>query len=116
MKKFCITFTLFLIIILSGVAVGFKPENDVHAEYLRIHIRANSNEVKDQDVKYYVKDEIVKLLTPIVATCTTKKQAEQKIRENLSTVEEKANFLLSEIGFLYKAKAKIKNEEFPTRL
>ena len=115
MKKFCITFTLFLIIILSGVAVGFKSENDVHAEYLRIHIRADSNETEAQSVKYRVKDAVVAFLTPFIAECDTKSKAEKMLTEKLSEIEKVADKVLYEQGFDYTSHAKINTEEFPTR-
>ena len=115
MKKFCITFTLFLIIILSGAAVGFKPQENAHAEYLRIHIRADSNETAAQSVKYRVKDAVVAFLTPYIAECDTKSKAEKMLTEKLSEIEKVADKVLYEQGFDYKSRAKINTEEFPTR-
>lgn len=115
MKKLCITFTLFLIIILSVIAVGAKPQENVHAEYLRIHIRADSNETEAQSVKYRVKDAVVAFLTPFIAECDTKNKAEQMLTERLSEIEKVADKVLYEQGFDYKSHAKINTEEFPTR-
>ena len=115
MKKCCITFTLFLIIILSGIALGLKPQENVHSEYLRIHIRADSNEKTAQSVKYRVKDAVVAFLTPFIAECDTKSKAEIKKKKKLSEIEKVADKVLYEQGFDYKARAKINTEEFPTR-
>lgn len=115
MKKFCITFTLFLIIILSGAAVGFKPQENAHAEYLRIHIRADSNETAAQSVKYRVKDAVVAFLTPYIAECDTKSKAEKMLTAKLSEIEKVADKVLYEQGFDYTSRAKINTEEFPTR-
>ena len=51
-------------------------------EYLRIHIRANSNESIDQNIKYQVKDCLVKYLTPYIADCKSKRQAELLLKED----------------------------------
>ena len=115
MKKFCISFALFLIIILSGVAVGVNPESGAHTEYLRIHIRADSNETEAQSVKYRVKDAVVAYLTPFIAECDTKSKAEIMLTEKLSEIEKVADKVLLEQGFEYRSHAEINTEKFPTR-
>lgn len=68
MKKFCITFLMSGIIILSAIGFGTGIFDSASAaadtEYLRIHIRANSNSGEDQAVKYMVRDEVVKVSHP----------------------------------------------------
>ena len=115
MKKLGITFTLLLIIILSVIAVGLNPQNNLHTEYLRIHIRADSNEKQAQSVKYRVKDAVVAYLTPIIAECDTKQKAESVLKERLSEIEKVADKVLIEQGFDYTSHAKINTENFPTR-
>ena len=84
-------------------------------EFLRIHIRANSNNLNDQEVKYEVKDEIVKVLTPILSEVKTKEEATSVISENLTLIENTANNVLSKNGFSYGSCAQITQEYFPTR-
>lgn len=97
----------------SSTAV-YKGKNN--ADYLRIHVRANSNEQIDQDVKYKVKDEIVKFITPYAAECTDKQAAMKIIGGILGEIEEVANKVLAENGFDYKSRASVRTEEFPTRV
>ena len=113
MKKKCISILVIAIIILSGIGFLLPSGN---TEYLRIHIRANSNAEIDQSVKYAVKDAVVSFLTPIVAECDTKEKAEAAITDNLKYIEAVADRVLEEKGFTYKSNAKINNEKFPTRV
>ena len=85
-------------------------------EYLRIHIRANSNELDDQNVKYKVKEGVVEALIPILAEIETFKEAKVVMEENFPLIENVANNILKENGFSYTAKASIDNEYFPTRV
>ncbi len=130
MKKVCIIFLLSIIISLT--AVGFSgrlakngkdggryaltnmlaTEND----YLRIHIRADSNDGEAQAVKYYVRDKIVEYLTPIVAECPTKAVAIEKVAEHLEKIAQTAESVLKEKGFPYGATAELTVERFPTRV
>ena len=115
MKKLCITFLIIGIIVLSGIGLlsfGEQP----HKEYLRIHIRANSNLSTDQQIKYLVKDKVVAYLTPFIAECDTKEKAENMLKNNLSGIEQVAKNTLRQNGFDYSVKASVKREEFPTRV
>ena len=115
MKKFCISILIVAIIILSGIGLSL-PETKTETEYLRIHIRANSNATVDQTVKYEVKDKVVEYLTPFIAECDTKEKAEKMLSNCLGEIEIVAKSVLEQHGFSYGAAAKIKREEFPTRV
>lgn len=104
-----ITFVMIGILVLFGAP---KPEN---SEYLRIHIRANSNAVIDQNVKYAVKDAVVDFMIPLLSTCETKQQSIKVVELNLKNIETVAENVLRLNGFSYCANARICNEEFPTR-
>jgi stage II sporulation protein R len=122
MKKFIIIG--FLVALIAGLAIFFAGNtgerystdpNDANA-YLRVHIRANSNRAEDQEVKYKVRDEVVSYLTPIVAECTTKEEAIEKIGANLDGATRVAEATLKKYGYTYGARASIREEEFPTRI
>ena len=115
MKKLSICLTLGLIIALSGFAIVGKTQDKTYTEYLRIHIRADSNEEEAQSVKYKVKDAVVSYLTPYIAECDSKNKAENAIKSRLSDIEAVADKVLCEQGFTYKSRAKMNTEKFPTR-
>ena len=95
---------------------GFGGSASANTEYLRIHIRANSNSGEDQAVKYIVRDAVVEFLTPLVAEAETKEEAISLMNENLSGIERCADEVLRAHGFSYGAKARLTEEEFPTRV
>lgn len=106
-----------LAIILTFVFVGLKvPQETTNQEYLRIHIRANSNSQEDQDIKYMVRDAVVEALIPILSEVESKDEAEMVMKQNFSYIESISNQVLSQNGFSYKSKARISNEYFPTRV
>lgn len=114
MKKCCITVLIITIIILSAMAI--EPLQTPKKEYLRIHIRADSNEAPAQTVKYKVKDAVVEYLIPFIAECKTKEQAKTMLSERLEEVERVADSVLLSNGYDYTAKARLGAEEFPTRV
>lgn len=110
----------YIIGIVSAVALIlvllFCPLNSTtQVEYLRIHIRANSNSYADQSVKYKVKDAVVEALIPLVSEIESFDEAKKVISQNFSKIEETANEVLVDNGFSYSSKAKIDNEYFPSR-
>ncbi len=117
MKKFL--FGLLVIAAIVGICFAFgdlHSKNESAQAYLRVHIRADSNEEAAQAVKYKVRDEVVKFLTPVVAQCETKAEAMQKIGQNLDGIEMVAENVLKKNGFPYGARASLRKEEFPTRI
>ena len=131
MKKVCIIFLLSIIISLTALGIsgnfGSQSVNEAtmsamnekiaaENEYLRIHIRADSNESKAQAVKYAVRDKIVEYLTPIVAECETKAEATKRVQACLCELSKVALKTLQEKGFSYGATAELTVESFPTRV
>ena len=104
-----------LLIFLVAV-FGFQSNSTYDkSDFLRIHIRANSNSQIDQRVKYQVKSEVVDFLTPLLSEATTKDLAIQIINENIAGIESTADSVLKRNGFTYTSSAQIKKENFPTR-
>ena len=114
MKNFCISFLLIFIISLT-VAVGLKSD-DTSVEYLRIHIRANSNSEKDQNVKYEIKEKMIEYLTPYIANCNSKKDAEEVLNTHKKNLTKIIDELLKSKGFSYSSNLVVRNEKFPTRV
>lgn len=110
----------YIIGIISAIALVlvllFCPINsESSVQYLRIHIRANSNSYADQNVKYKVKDAVVEELIPLVSEIESFEEAKKVIEANFGFIESVADRVLEENDFTYKTHAKIDNEYFPTR-
>ena len=117
MKKICISLVfLFIIFLTAGCnADGNYTETKETDEFLRIHIRANSNDEIDQDIKYKVKDAVVNYLTPFIAKCQTKNDAQVVITQKAKTLEYIIDEILQGGGFNYSSQVAVKCENFPTR-
>lgn len=113
MKKIILSMSIVLLIGILIIAIASKQEE---TEYLRIHIRANSNSSVDQAVKYKVRDKVVDALIPILSEVETFDQAKAVVSENFDMIENVANSVLMEEGFDYKCSARLCEEEFPTRV
>lgn len=107
---------IILFVLLCGGVFAFRGGNaKVETEYLRVHIRANSNCEIDQNIKYIIKDRVVDFITPYLIGCDTKQKSVDVIGALLPEIENVCNNILVEQGFGYKASANINKEKFPTR-
>ena len=116
MRNLCITFLILIIIVLGGFLTFNQNNQTTNTEILRIHIRADSNDEEAQQVKYKVKDAVVKLLTPNLIDCDTKQKAQEKIQSLLPEIEKVSDNVLEINGYDYKSRAKVNQEQFPTRV
>jgi len=117
MKKMIVDGLSFIVVLafMITIFVNEKGEKEVDASYLRVHIRANSNNEKDQEVKYKVKVAVVDYLTPQIAEGSSFSEAYSILNDNLKNIEKVADEVLVENGFDYGSKAKLNEEYFPTR-
>lgn len=117
MKKLVIVLVFIVIgLIVCGFVFSGGSKNQLeNADYLRIHIRANSNSEVDQKVKYKIKDAYIDFLTPKIAECKTKTDVENVIVSEKKNLEYLADEILQNNGFDYKSNVKINAEMFPTR-
>ncbi len=115
MKK--IIFIVVAVIIVGVFAVMLpQKQNEVSKyDYLRIHIRANSNTDADQNVKYQIKDELVGFLTPYLSDVPSKDEAIDIVESLAVQIKQVCINKLKEKGFCYSVNIKVSNEYFPTR-
>lgn len=112
MKK--IVFAVFALILLVGIIL-LAPTSTTNADFLRIHIRADSNDAADQNVKYVVKNAVVDYLTPYLTEATSKDKAMAIVKSHLNGIKKVCDKTLSENGFKYTSSARLCQEEFPDR-
>ncbi len=99
----------------DGVFLPSPGSEDIAAQVVRIHIRANSNSAEDQAVKLAVRDEITARLTVMLDGCESKNDALAVLAKNSGNLRETAQSALETNGFDYKARVELKTETFPER-
>ncbi len=109
--KIIICLTLIIAVVIGAVNLPKQEEYD----YLRLHIRANSNSTIDQNVKYEIKDDLVAFLTPYLCDVKSKNQAIDCVNSLKSSIINRCISILRKKGFNYSVNVKVNNEFFPTR-
>lgn len=121
MKKLC--FVLIIILtgaICAGLLIGTPVQNNSYdvidtTNFLRIHIKANSDDLSDQSIKYKIKDEFVNFLTPLLAYCEDKQDAITIVKNNRDFLQQIANNILQQNNLNYSTNILICKESYPTR-
>ena len=91
------------------------PSSAGEREFLRFHIRANSNSYSDQAVKHIIRQHVIDEFTPMFSGITNIYDAKQAMRNNLRHIETISNNVLLQHGKTYQATASMRWEHFPTR-
>ncbi|MCL1901374.1 MAG: stage II sporulation protein R [Firmicutes bacterium] len=115
MKKIIFVFIGLVVLTVAAFSLLNTENKNCNEQFLRIHIRANSNEKEDQELKNKVKGKLIDFLTPYLAECDTKQKAVNKLNGFIKEIEKAATEEIKLNGFNYKAKARISKEEFPAR-
>lgn len=111
-KKLCYILIFCLMLLIVG---GCAAEKDKNSDYLRLHVRANSNLESDQNIKLCVRDEVIDYLTPLFQTVNSRNQAEKIVKDNSAKLKKEIDSFLKKNNYDYKCSVQIKDETFPTR-
>ena len=104
-----------VVIIVAFLAIVFCAPAQTNEQFLRIHIRADSNNNDDQNVKYLVKNAVVEYLAPYLANATTKQKAMQIVSGQLKNLRDVCDKTLQNNGYTYTSNVKLCQESFPDR-
>ncbi len=110
----CLLFFLTLVPSLF-TSCDFDSASDISSECIRIHIRANSNDERDQQVKLKVRDAITAYLESALSHCKSKDDAIKVINENKQNIVNIANNALYHNDCSYKTSIVLKCEYFAER-
>lgn len=88
----------------------------ISEKIIRLHVLANSDNEKDQELKLKVKDQIVKQYGSTFAKAKSKIEARKIIEENYSNIRKTALEVIRKEGYNYDVKVYLTNCMFPTKV
>ena len=103
-----VSFVLCALMLMSAGCAADEP--------FRLHIIANSDSARDQEVKLKVRDEVLNKTGEGLAACESEKEAEKYVAAHIEEIVGCANDVLKENGMDYTAKAEVGVFEFPDRV
>jgi len=118
-KKLKLILLLIILLLLYITISAFSYTSAVCLEIadsvFRLHVIANSDSDEDQNLKYIVRDEILKYINSISSEAKSKNEVIELANNNINYIQELAQKTVYGQGFNYDVKVKIGNFAFPTK-
>ena len=106
---------LILFIFISAISYVSAVSNNIANGVFRLHVIANSDSPEDQNLKYIVRDELIKYMNTLAKDCTSKQEVIEIAQNNISNFENIAKKTIQDNGFNYNVTVEIGNFDFPTK-
>ena len=110
-----LTFLLFIYTNICAISYAQNISTDIASSVFRLHVIANSDSKEDQDLKYKVRDNLLKYMNKICKDCTSKEDAISLVEKNKDIFKQIALDTIRNEGFSYDVNINIGNFEFPTK-
>ena len=116
LKKFLIIFTLFIVYLFFCIfSYSNAVSKNISDSVFRLHVIANSNTQEDQNLKYAVRDELIKYMNIICKDISSKEEAIKIAKQNKEEFYNIAKKVINNNGFDYDINIEIGNFSFPTK-
>ena len=117
MKRYILIFLLLIVFAVCGTLLltSCSASEKGNEDYIRIHVRANSNSTEDQTVKLAVRDAIVQYLTPLATRVKSREEMWALMEEKKSEIKKAADDTLYSCGYDYQSTVSLRSESFPTK-
>ena len=106
---------LILFIFISAISYVSAVSNNIANGVFRLHVIANSDSPEDQNLKYIVRDELIKYMNTLAKDCNSKQEVIEIAKNNISNFENIAKKTIQDNGFHYNVTVEIGNFDFPTK-
>lgn len=118
-SKFKRLILLLLLLFIYTFICAFSYVNavsmNIQDSVFRLHVIANSDSEKDQNLKYIVRDKVLEYINSISTDLTSKEDVINLARENIDTIQKIAENTVKENGYNYSVNLNIGNFAFPTK-
>ena len=117
MKRYILIFLLLIIAAVSAtlLLISCAPADTNKSDYIRIHVRANSDSAEDQSVKLAVRDSIVQYISPLAIGIESKEEMWRLLNNKKDEIKRRAEDTLVSCGYDYGCRVRLGSETFPTR-
>lgn len=110
-----LTFLLFIYTTVCAISYAQNISTDIANSVFRLHVIANSDSQEDQNLKYIVRDNLLKYMNELCVNCKSKEEAINLVNENKNQFKTIALDTIREQGYDYDVNINVGNFEFPTK-
>ena len=106
---------LFIYTSICALSYASNISSDISNSVFRLHVIANSDNKEDQDLKYKVRDNLIKYMNTLCSNCKTKQEAINIVTAYQINFKQIALETIKNEGFDYNVNIEIGNFKFPTK-
>lgn len=116
--KMVLILSILILLYTTICAISYAQtiSSDISNSVFRLHVIANSDSKEDQDLKYKVRDTLLKYMNKLCSNCSSKEDAINIVKTHKNEFEELALETIKENGYSYSVNISIGNFEFPTKI
>lgn len=119
MKKLKIFFILLVLLAIFVFTCAYSYVSaispNLYNSIFRLHVIANSDSEEDQNLKYIVRDNLIKYMNNKCKDLSSKDEVVQYAKNNMAKLQKIAKNTIQERGYNYPVTVEIGNFEFPTK-
>lgn len=115
LKLLLVLILLIFFIIISAYSYVSAVSYNISDSVFRLHVIANSDSDADQNLKYKVRDNIIKYMNTLLPNITSKQEVIQIANDHINDFYNIANQTITSEGFSYSVNIKIGKYNFPTK-
>lgn len=115
MKKAIIPLFVILITTIFISAMPTEADAAIYEDTVRLHILANSDTAKDQELKLKLRDEILAAFGKSLSVFESVDEAKEELSEKISEIKEFADGKIGELGYDYTCEVTLTREWYDTR-
>ena len=110
-----LTILILLYTLVSAISYSNAVSSNLSENIFRLHVIAASNSEEDQNLKYIVRDEILKYMNELTKNATSKQEVIELVNNNVNTFKEISQSTIKENGYNYDVKVSVCTSSFPTK-
>ena len=114
-KIFIILLLLLSYIMFSAFSYVSTVSNNLSNSVFRLHVIANSDSIEDQNLKYIVRDELIKYMNSLTKDISSREVAINIAEQHKEDFYKIAKQTIENEGYNYDVKIEIGNSYFPTK-
>lgn len=92
-----------------------RLQQSISEKVVRFHVRANSDESYDQELKLKVRDAVGSEMAELLEDTSSRDECEQIILDNMQMIETVAETVIASEGYSYEANAYLREVDFPVK-
>ena len=115
-KRWIIITLLLSLLLVTLTCLPIHGEEEIYDTVVRLHVLANSDTEEDQSLKLEVRDALLAVTSPLLASCGSQDEAVAILTPRLDELQQVALDVVRDAGYSYDVHISLGEEAYPRRV